>query len=113
MKRRKKAWRNAAYEYIKKNGASTSERLISDMKTKRGKLWSESNKGAAHANGASQLLKSDPRFTCTWVKRTVCTGVVGANMGGRGSRSRQYSNYKVREWRIIDEESQADSEQIE
>tara|TARA_R100001510_G_scaffold51005_1_gene50457 strand:- start:7558 stop:7890 length:333 start_codon:yes stop_codon:yes gene_type:complete len=110
MKRRKAAWRNAAYEYIKTNGPSTAERLLSDMKTKRGRLWTDSNKGPAHANGASQLLKSDPRFTCTWVKRIVVTGVVGANMGGRGSRSRQYSNYKVREWRIADEKSQTDTE---
>ena len=108
MKRRKPAWRNAAYEYIKNNGPSTSEGLISDMRTKRGKLWSESNKGPAHANGASQLLKSDPRFTCGWVNRIMETGVStsnrGKHMGGRGSASRQYSNYKVREWRIADEE---------
>jgi hypothetical protein len=108
MRRRKMSWRNAAYEYIKENGPSTSEKLLSAMKTKKGTLWSRSNKGPAHPNAASQLLKSDRRFTCGWVMRTVVTGVStsdnGKHMGGRGSRSRQYSNYKVREWRIIDEE---------
>lgn len=35
MRRRKMNWRNAAYEYIKENGPSTSEKLLSAMKTKR------------------------------------------------------------------------------
>ena len=58
MKSRKPAWRNAAYEYIKKHGPATSAKLLSALTTKRGRLWTDSNKGPAHANGASQMLKS-------------------------------------------------------
>jgi len=99
MKRRKPAWRNAAYEYIKKNGASTSERLLSDMKIKStGKAWANSNKAPKNASGASQLLMADPRFYGTWIKKVVSS-----------SERRTYAEYKVREWRIVDENSQADS----
>lgn len=99
MKRRKPAWRNAAYEYIKNNGPSTSERLLSDMKTKKGLLWANSNKAPKNASGASQLLSADPRFYGVWVRKIVSS-----------SEHRTYADYKVREWRIVDEESQADSE---
>ena len=99
MKRRKPAWRNAAYEYIKINGPSTSERLLSDMKTKKGLPWANSNKGPKNASGASQLLHADPRFYGVWVWKKVSS-----------SERRTYSEYQVREWRIVDEESQADSE---
>tara|TARA_Y100000004_G_C8662429_1_gene305771 strand:+ start:131 stop:412 length:282 start_codon:yes stop_codon:yes gene_type:complete len=93
MKRRKPAWRNAAYEYIKINGPSTSERLLSDMKTKAGKIWANSNKAPKNASGASQLLSADPRFEGTWVRKTVSS-----------SERRTYADYKVKEWRIVDEE---------
>lgn len=93
MKRRKPAWRKAAYEYIKENGPATSAKLLTVLKTKRGRLWTESNKGPAHANGASQLLKADPRFEGRMVKQQT-----------KGPDGNVYMSYEVLEWWIVDEE---------
>ena len=109
MRSRKKYWRDAAYDYIKENGPKTSEQLLSGMVTAKGKLWRNSKRGPQHPNAASQLLKSDKRFCCEWTNKSVVTGV-GSTATGTPSRSRTYASYKVREWRIVDEKSQTDTE---
>ena len=93
MKRRKPAWRNAAYEYIRINGPATSAKLLSDMKTKAGKIWANSNKAPKNASGASQLLSADPRFEGRMVKTQT-----------KGPDGVVYMSYEVMEWWIINEE---------
>jgi hypothetical protein len=99
MKLKKPAWRNAAYEYIKKNGPATSEGLLANMVTKKGLSWAQSNRAPVNASNAAQLLARDPRFASRWVDKTL-----------NSSENRTYAKYQVREWRLADEEPQADTE---
>ena len=89
MRTRKIQWRNAAYEYILMNGPATAGELLEMVKQKNGRDFK--NRGAQHANQASQLLRVDGRFESRMVKhrgQAIGDGIV-------------YTSYDVCEWRVI------------
>lgn len=92
MRTRKIGWRNRAYEYIMKNGPATAGELVESVRQKNGRPFK--NRGPHHANGASQLLMVDKRFTYTKTKMRY-TQVGGKSILG---------GYYVNLWRIADEE---------
>jgi hypothetical protein len=90
MRTRKILWRNAAYEYIKLNGPSTSSELLEMVRQKNGRPFNL--KGPPHVNGAAQLMRVDKRF------RGVPVSAKSVN------QYEVWATYDIMKWELIEDE---------